>query len=105
MGGVGVCTRGKDGLLSRDGHAHPIGIGLKAFWEAWSREERCRVYHSVRRVRARHPYCRRSEGVRSYGVHGEKVRRMDRYAQMAVAAATMAIQGAKLDLTASIVNG
>jgi 3-oxoacyl-[acyl-carrier-protein] synthase II len=78
----------------------PIGIGLKAFWEALVAGKSGVGY--ITQFDASGLDTRIAAEVKGFDpteyMEKKEVRRMDRYAQMAVAAATMAIQDAKLDL-------
>ncbi|NLN26751.1 MAG: beta-ketoacyl-ACP synthase II [Firmicutes bacterium] len=93
-------TRERRVVITGMGTLTPIGIGLKAFWEALVAGKSGVGY--ITQFDASGLDTRIAAEVKGFDpteyMEKKEVRRMDRYAQMAVAAATMAIQDAKLDL-------
>lgn len=93
-------TRERRVVITGMGTLTPIGIGLKAFWEALVAGKSGVGY--ITQFDASGLDTRIAAEVKGFDpteyMEKKEMRRMDRYAQMAVAAATMAIQDAKLDL-------
>lgn len=93
-------TRGRRVVITGMGTLTPIGIGLQAFWEALVAGKS--GVGEITLFDASDLDTRIAGEVKGFDpseyMERKEVRRMDRYAQLAVAAATMAIQDAQLDL-------
>lgn len=93
-------TRERRVVITGMGTLTPIGIGLQAFWEALVAGKS--GVGEITLFDASDLDTRIAGEVKGFDpseyMERKEVRRMDRYAQLAVAAATMAIQDAQLDL-------